>query len=91
MDAQQQLKGKRRPRHYSTPAEFEILSSNWSPEKHSSNILPSSNSIDINVDLCDDSGDNFDDIGMESNLSANSNKKGTSIWLRPFMVNNIFM
>lgn len=90
MDARQQLKGKARTRYHSTPADFEILSSSWSPDKPQVHVLPSHNSIDIHVDLYNDT-DEFNDIGMESNLSSDKSKKRTSIWLRPFMVNNIFM
>lgn len=87
---QKQLQGKSRTRYHSTPADLEILSSSWSPERPRTHVLPSHNSIDINVDFDEDS-DDFSDLGMETNLSSTTSKKSSSVWFRPFMVNNIFM
>lgn len=86
----QELKGKRRTRHYSTPAG--VGATGATSSNSGAHLLPSCNSIDVYMDYDNHLSDHFEDIGMESNMSSNKPKKSsTSIWLMPFSVHNMFM
>lgn len=77
----QQLSRGQRTRHYSMPT----YSSN-----RGNHLLPSHNSIDV-YDQSSDSEDEFDDLGMEMNLSENKRRKMASLWAMPFTVNSLFL